>query len=129
MTNEVRQKIRDKLMGNKNGIGHVVTDEMKRKISEAQIGKLCPQKGNGKRGKPFSDEHKGKLKEARKHQICSEVTRQKFRERMTGSNNPNFGKRFTNEHRKKLSDAAKNRNKLGVAELPLEVYHPFLWTT
>jgi len=108
-TNEVRKKISDKLMGNKNGMGHEVTEDMRKRISESQRGKKCPQKGNNKAGKKFSDEHKRKLSESHKGHIPTEETKQKLRERMTGSNNHNYGKRFSDEHRLKLSIAAKNR--------------------
>jgi group I intron endonuclease len=91
MTNEVRKKISDKLMGNKNGIGHEVNEEMRKRISDAQKGKSCPSRG-GWKGKKFSDEHKRKLKEARQHQIISESTREKFRQRMIGNT---YGKKKT----------------------------------
>ena len=108
-------EISDKLKGNKNGVGHVVTEEMKQKICDAQKGKKCPQKGNNKRGKKFSLEHRQKLSESHKGHIPTEETRQKHRERMTGSNNHNYGKKFNDEYRKKLSEAAKHRpsNRIG----------------
>jgi len=84
-TNEVRKKISDKLMGNKNGVGHIVNEETRQRISNAQQGKPCLSRGNNWRGKTFSEEHKKKLKEARKRQVFSNVTRQKLREKMLGN--------------------------------------------
>lgn len=62
MNEETKQKISQKMMGNKNGLGHPCSEEKKRKISEAQ------------KGREFTEEHKQKLSEAAKqrHVPCSE---------------------------------------------------------
>lgn len=62
MNEETKQKISHSMMGNKNGLGHVCTEEKKQKISEAQ------------KGRKFTEEHKQKLSDAAKnrHVPCSE---------------------------------------------------------
>ena len=62
MNEETKQKISQSMMGNKNGLGHVCTEEKKQKISEAQ------------KGRKFTEEHKQKLSNAAKnrHVPCSE---------------------------------------------------------
>ena len=62
MNEETKQKISQSMMGNKNGLGHVCTEEKKQKISEAQ------------KGRKFTEEHKQKLSDAAKnrHVPCSE---------------------------------------------------------
>lgn len=62
---EVRQKMSQSMMGNKNGLGHKCSEEKKQKIREAQ------------KGRKFSKEHKRKLSESAKkrHVPCSENKR------------------------------------------------------
>ena len=62
MNEETKQKISQSMMGNKNGLGHVCTEDKKQKISEAQ------------KGRKFTEEHKQKLSDAAKnrHVPCSE---------------------------------------------------------
>ena len=62
MNDEIKQKISQALIGNKNGLGHPCSEEKARKISEAQ------------KGRAFTEEHKQKLSEAAKqrHTPCSE---------------------------------------------------------
>ena len=68
MNEETRQKISQAMIGNTNGLGHTCSEEKKRKISEAQKGRV------------FTEEHKQKLSEAAKqrHVPCSEETRKKL---------------------------------------------------
>ena len=66
---EVRERISKGLMGNKNGLGHPCSEEKKRKISEAQI------------GRKFSEECKMKMSLAKKgkhHAPPSMETRKKI---------------------------------------------------
>lgn len=66
---DVRAKMSRAMIGNKNGAGHVCSEEKKRKISEAQ------------KGRKFSAEHKKALSEAKKggtHASPSEETRKKI---------------------------------------------------
>lgn len=88
---------------------HIVSEKMRKQISNAQIGKKCPQKGNGKKGKAFTEEHKRKLSEAHKGQPLSEATKQKLHDIMTSPNNPCKGRPLSEEHRQKLREAKKRR--------------------
>ena len=69
MNEETKQKISKAMMGNKNNLGHPCSEEKKKKISEAQKGRV------------FSEEHKQKLSEAAKkrHVPCSEEKKEKIR--------------------------------------------------
>ena len=60
---EVREKMSQAMMGNKNGAGHPCSEEKKQKISAAQ------------KGRKLTEEHKTKLSEAAKkrHVPCSEA--------------------------------------------------------
>lgn len=65
---EVRQKMSQSMIGNKNGLGHPCSEEKKKKISDAQ------------KGRQFSEEHKKKLSEAAKHRhvSCSQEKKEKL---------------------------------------------------
>lgn len=66
---EVRKKMSNSMKGNKNGLGHICTDEKKKKISDAQ------------KGRKLTDEHKKKLSIAKKgksHSSPSDLTRKKI---------------------------------------------------
>jgi len=67
---EAKIKLSKSMLGNKNGLGHICTEEKKQKISNAQ------------KGKKLSEEHKGKLSEAakNKHTPCSDEKKQKLSE-------------------------------------------------
>ena len=69
MNEEIKQKISQSLMGNKNGLGHPCSEEKKKKISEAQ------------KGRRLTEEHKQKLSEAAKkrHTPCSEQAKENIR--------------------------------------------------
>ena len=75
--------------------GHTVTDETRKKISEA------------KKGKHRSDETRKKISEAKKGHTVTEETRRKMSEARKG--NPGFwkGKNRSDETRKKISEAKK----------------------
>lgn len=60
-----------------------VTDEIKKKISEARKGK-CTGAEHPRYGKTFSAEHRRKLSEARRGKIISEETRKKISESSKG---------------------------------------------
>ena len=64
-------------------LGIKLTEQTKRKLSEARKGRTAPNKGV-----PMSEEQKRKLSEAFK-----------------GENNPNFGKHLTEERKRKMSEA------------------------
>lgn len=62
---EVRRKMSQSMMGNKNGLGHPCSEEKRRKISEAQ------------KGRPFTEERKQKLRKPKSITYpCSEEKRQ-----------------------------------------------------
>lgn len=65
---EVRQKMSQSMMGNKNGLGHPCSEEKKKKISDSQ------------KGRQFSEEHKKKLSKAAKnrHVPCSQEKKEKL---------------------------------------------------
>lgn len=65
---EIRQKMSNSMMGNKNGLNHPCSDEKKKKISEAQ------------KGRRLTDSHRKKLSDAAKkrHTPCSEEKRKKL---------------------------------------------------
>ena len=71
MNEETKQKISQALMGNQNNLGHLCSEEKKKKISEAQ------------KGREFTEEHKQKLSEAAKnrHVPCSEEKKQTLKEK------------------------------------------------
>ena len=83
------------------------TEETKRKISDAN-------KGNKTwLGKSLSDEHKKKLSEAHKGKKVSEETKRKISETLKNKyvleNHPNYGKHHTEETKRKISEAGKGR--------------------
>ena len=98
----------------KSWLGRTHSEESKRKISEATIGKVPWNKGKtgvyseetkGKlseahKGKIFSEEHRGKLSEAGKGRKLSEETRRKISE-------AKIGKTPTEETKRKISEAVK----------------------
>ena len=66
------------------------------------------------KGKKLSEEHKNKIREAKKGHLVSEETRNKIGEANKGENNPFYGKHLSEEHKKKLSESHKgNKNNLG----------------
>lgn len=68
MPSEVKQKISNAMIGNKNNLGRVCPDETRKKISDAL------------KGREFSDRHKKLLSDAAKsrHIPCSETKRKKL---------------------------------------------------
>lgn len=74
-----------------------MTEEVKRKISQA-----CKGKTSWNKGKKMSDEYKKKLSEAHKGQIVSKEKRQKLRELFKG-------RKFSEETRNKISIAKKGQ--------------------
>lgn len=76
-------------------IGTKVSKTTKLKMSEAKKGR--------KLTKPFSEEHRRKLSEARRKRIISEETKKKISE-------SNKGKKLSEETRKKISEANKGKH-------------------
>lgn len=86
--------------------GKKMSEETRRKMSEAHKGKSGPWKG-----KKFSEEHKKKLSENHKGftgKHHNEETKQVMREKSTGELNGFYGKHHTLEARKKISENYKN---------------------
>ena len=85
--------------GNKWNLGRHFTEEHKRKISEANKGKV-----SGTFGKHFSEETKKKMSESGKGRHHTEETKKKMSESKKG-------RPFTEEHKKNLSKShLKNKN-------------------
>jgi NUMOD3 motif len=81
---ELRHKRSERMVGNTNLLGHVHTEETRKKMSEAS------------KGKPASE-------------LCKQKARERMIER-NKTNPPRLGKKLSEEHRRKLSEAAKRRN-------------------
>ena len=95
--------------GDKGTVGLKMSEEAKKKISEA------------KRRENLSAEQRKKLSESKigeknpfYHRTHSEDSRKRISEKKRGENHHFFGKKFTDEHRKKLSEARQRylKNKL-----------------
>lgn len=84
--------------------GKVMSEESKKKISEALKGDKSPLYGTH-----HSEETRKKLSEARKRRIFSEETRRKISEANKGENNWNFGGHLSEETKKKMSEARKGK--------------------
>lgn len=94
-TEEWKKKHSQDISGDKNWLyGKHLSEETKRKLSEARQGRYCGENN------PFY---------GRKH---SETTRRKLSEmakRRTGKDSPRFGKHLSEEARRKISEKAKKR--------------------
>ena len=96
----------NKKYGGNNHHGQEVTEEQKRKISEAM------------KGREFTEEHKQHLSEALKGKPKSDKQKKEHSERMKGENNPMYGKHpigsmkgkhHSEETKKKISEGNKNK--------------------
>jgi hypothetical protein len=104
---------------NENCAGRInMTPEVRRKISAARIGKKRKpfseehkrKISEAKKDRTLSDEHKRKLREARKGRTHSEETKKKLSEAQKGKP----GKPISEETRRKMSEAKKgNQNRKG----------------
>ena len=83
--------------GNKNKI---VSEETKRKLSEANMGEKHPMFG-----KHISEETKRKMSEAKMGKKYSEETKKKLSEAKMGEKNHMYGKHHSEETKQKLSEA------------------------
>ena len=91
LSQEHRRKISEALMGKRNGLGYRHTEEARRKISMAGMGRV------------FSDESRRKIGEANRRRIVSQETRRKLSEASKGNQNW-LGQKLSEEHRRKISD-------------------------
>ena len=101
VSDETRRKMSEALKGKTR------SKEIRRKISEAHKGKTHSEKSRrnmseSQKGKTFSEETKRKLSEAQKGKTHSEETKRKLSEAKKG-------KTFSEEHKRKLSEANKGR--------------------
>lgn len=100
----------NKTDGGEGNNGYIVSEETRRKLSEAS------------KGKTHTEETRKKLSEASKGRIHTEESRRKMSELKKGRKRGSFteetkrkmseaakGKIFTEDHRRKLSEASKNR--------------------
>lgn len=84
--------------------GHIVTPEVRKKLSKAHV------------GKKLSEKHKKKISESLKGKTTwnkgiphSKETKKKMSKAHMGGKNPHYGKHLSVEHRKKLSEAHKGK--------------------
>ena len=87
--------------GGEGGSGRVLSEETRRKLSDANRGKNHPNYG-----KTTSLETKAKMSASKKN--MSDETRKKMSEVKKGENHPFYGKTHSPETKRKMSDAKKN---------------------
>ena len=107
VSDETRRKVSEAKKGNTNWLGKTRSEETKRKISEAQKGKIFSEVHRKKiseahKGRTFSEESKRKMSEAAKGKIHSEETRRKMRQ-------SSKDKTHSEETKRKISEAGKGR--------------------
>ena len=83
------------------GEGSPLSEESKKKISEANKGRLVGAK-NPNYGKPIPDETKKKISESKKGKYCGEDNPNYGNHKLAGENNPFYGQRHTDETKDKL---------------------------
>ena len=103
VSDETRRKMSEALKGKPR------SKEIRRKISEAHKGKTHSEKSRrnmseSQKGKTFSEETKRKLSEAKKGKTHSEETKRKLSEAKKG-------KTFSEEHKRKLSESQKGKSR------------------
>ena len=143
LSEKTKEKISKSLKGeNHQYYGKHLSEEHRRKISEANKGKKCKHlteehkrkisksKKGGKlseetkrnmseahKGKIFSEEHKRRLSEAGMGHVVTEETRRRVSETQKGNKNM-LGKHHTDETRQKMSKSQKKRREREIT-LPL----------
>ena len=103
VSDETRRKMSEALKGKPR------SKEIRRKISEAHKGKTHSEKSRrnmseSQKGKTFSEETKRKLSESQKGKTHSEETKRKLSESQKG-------KTFSEEHKRKLSESQKGKSR------------------
>ena len=88
--------------GGEGSSGRIITDETRRKISEALMGMFAGEK-NPNYGKPLSEERRKQISETNRNRICTDETKEKLRIAFSGENNPMYGQTHTEEARKQIS--------------------------
>ena len=99
-----------------------ISDETRKKMSEARKGRTSPRKGvtlsdetrrkmsESQKGHTVNEDTRKKMSEAHKGHTVNEETRKKMSESRKGENHPMYGKKHSEETRKKMSEAAKRRH-------------------
>lgn len=95
-------------LGGEGTIGHKLSEESRRKMSESRT---------GKKRQPFSEEHKVKIGLAHKGKKISEAHKDIISQKFSGKGNPMYGKTFTEEHRQKMT-LTKSQKILGYLKSP-----------
>ena len=111
--------LRNKTDGGEGSSGAIVSEETRRKQSEARKGENNPNYG-----KKMSEEQKKKISEKAKGKKQSEETKRKNSEskkgKYAGKNHPMYGKSPSEETRKKQSEAMKGENNPNYGKSPSE---------
>ena len=100
------------MLGNKYMKGKQLSEEARKKMSEAHIGRTlseehCQKIAESLKGKHQTQESRQKNSLAHIGKHHSDETRKKLSEAFSGKNHPFFGKHHSEETRKKLSEARK----------------------
>jgi hypothetical protein len=106
LTEGHKKKVGDSLRGKKK---KPLSDETKKKLSEANKGKNNPNYG-----KSFSEEHRRKMSEAHKGKTRSEEHRRKNSEAKKGENHPFYGKKGKNHPAYGRSHSKEAKTKLSI---------------
>jgi len=93
-TEETKRKLSELTIGKQRSLNRRLSDETKKRISEAKI------------GKKMSDEARRHMSEGQKGRKHTEETRKRMSESRMGERNPSFGNPISEETRRKISDAS-----------------------
>jgi hypothetical protein len=90
------------------------TEETKRKISEALLGKKASEASKKKmseahKGKKLTEETKRNMSEARLGKKHTEETKRKISKSLSGEKNHNYGKKLTEETKRKIGESHKGK--------------------
>lgn len=103
LSHETREKISERLKGNKFWVGKTHSEDTKIKMSISRKGK------QNSLGRVLSDETKRKIGDGNKGKELSDEVKEKISAKMSGELNPMFGKTHSIEFKEKMSAKAKNR--------------------
>jgi group I intron endonuclease len=113
---------------NNPNFGKPRSEETKKKISDANKGRIVPDDERAKAlaatprgenhpnfGKPVPEERRKRISETEKGKVVSEETRKKMSESTSGENHPMFNKHHSEETRNKISESSKGKKMSDVA--------------